>query len=130
MAVVGIVVGLVIVWAGLVELVGWARARNRLVRVPGVVVGQADVGGRSAAVQSRAARFRFTTRDGRVVEAVSQLSSFPGPRPGTPVSVTYDPKNPQGTAEIGKVRSIKVVLSPLLIVGGLVLAAAAAMNLH
>lgn len=73
-------------------------------------------------IRSRAACFRFTTAEGQLIDAVSARSSFPGPRPGKQVSVLYDSADPQNSAEIAGVMTLKVLLSPTLIVGGAILA--------
>jgi hypothetical protein len=91
--------------------------------VTGVIVGHADPGtaldpgtvGRSAIVE-------FTTEDGTVVRSTSSAWSFPGPKVGTRVPVTYDPARPHDSAERSGVLSLKVVLSPLLVALGLGLA--------
>ena len=113
-------VGLVIVYGGAVELVGWFRARQRLRQVTGVVVAHIDspTGGGPGMV-SRAVVFEFTTEDGEVVRATSSASSFPAAKIGTRIPVVYDPRRPQGSAERAGVRSLKVVLSPLLVALGL-----------
>jgi len=120
MRIFGVVVGLVIVYGGAAELFGWLRARRRLRRVPGVIVGAVDdnpgPGG-----HRKAGRFRFTTDDGRVLTGVSSASTPRGPRVGKRVTVEYDPARPQD-ADIAGVKTLKLVLSPPLIIGGLVLA--------
>lgn len=97
--------------------------------MPGVVVGHVEVVRRSASSRSRAARLRFTTVDGRVLETVSDLSSFPGKKLGKQVTVAYDPDNPQRTADLAGVKLFKLALDPLLIAGGAVLAGFAAAQL-
>lgn len=121
-ALIGVAVGLVIVGGGCRDLLDQLRARRRTVRVPGVVVGHVDVGRPSPASHSRAARLRFTTADGQVIETVSDLSTFPGKKLGKRVTVAYDPTNPQRTADLVGVKRLKLVLDPLLIAGGAVLA--------
>lgn len=123
-AAVGVVMGLIIVYGGAAELFMWARARRRSVRVPGVIVGRVDVGGQTTAVQSRSARFRFTTAEGQVFEAVSEASSFPGPKPGKQVRVVYDPVDPGGTAELVGVKVFKVIAAPFIMAGGVAFAIA------
>jgi hypothetical protein len=120
-----IVVGLVIVYGGAAELVGHLRSRLRRQRTTAIVVGLVDVGrGLSAAnTANRSAVLRFTTRDGRQVEATSSMWSAPGPRVGSRLRVTYDPADPAGTAERAGVQRLKVLLAPLLIAGGAGLAA-------
>lgn len=119
-----IVVGLVIVYGGAAELVGHVRSRRRRRRTTAVVVGLVDVvrGLSAANTANRSAVLRFTTRDGREVEAVSSMWSAPGPRVGSRLPVTYDPADPAGTAERAGVQRVKVLLAPLLIAGGAVLA--------
>jgi hypothetical protein len=79
--------------------------------------------GPSPPSRSRAARLRFTTADGQVIETVSDLSTFPGKKLGKRVTVAYDPKNPQRSADLAGVKVLKLVPDPLLIAGGAVLAA-------
>jgi len=126
-AIIGVAVGLVIIWGGGSELLAWWRARRRLQRVTGVIVAREEfrdiaLSGQGPLVRSRAARFRFSTDEGQLIEAVSAKSSFLGPRPGKQVSVLYDPADPQNSAEIAGVMTLKVLLSPALIVGGAILA--------
>lgn len=120
--IIGVLVGIALIISGGRELLGWWSGHQRRVRVRGVFVGRQDVGGQRASVVSRAGRFRFTTREGHIVEAVSSLSTFPGPKPGKPVVISYDPVDPPGSAEVLSVFRSKVVISPLLIIGGAVLA--------
>jgi Protein of unknown function (DUF3592) len=116
-------VGLVIVYGGAAELVGWFRARRRFRQVTGVIVGHADPGTAvGPGTVSRSAVFEFTTEDGRVVRAVSSAWSFPGPKVGTRVRVAYDPADPHRSAERAGVGALKIALSPLLIALGLGLA--------
>jgi uncharacterized protein DUF3592 len=118
-----ILVGLVIVYAGMAELLGWFRARRRLRRVTGVVVGHTDPGtALDPGTAGRAAIVEFTTEDGSVVRSTSSAWSFPGPKVGTRVPVTYDPARPRDSAERTGVLSLKVILSPLLVALGLGLA--------
>ncbi|WP_018655756.1 DUF3592 domain-containing protein [Actinomadura flavalba] len=81
------------------SLVKDALAHRRLVRTRGVFVGRTDAAGTRPGVAARSGRFRFTTEQGRTVEATSRFYSFPGPRPGRPVTVIYDPARPEATAE-------------------------------
>jgi hypothetical protein len=85
--VIGILLGLLILFDGVVTLVKRARLRAWLRTAPGVFVGREDVIGSRPAVQSRSGRFRFTTEEGRVIEATSSFYSFPGPKPGRPVTI-------------------------------------------
>lgn len=121
-AMIGVLVGIVLIVGGGRELLDWWSGRLRRQRVRGVFVGRQNVGGQRPSVVSRAGRFRFTTREGHIVEAVSSLSTFPGPKPGKPVTISYDPVDPPGSAEVIGVLRFKVALSPLLILGGVVLA--------
>jgi hypothetical protein len=122
MGIIGVIVGLLIGWGGGSELLGWWRARHRVLKTVGVVVGRVEVLGQGAGVHNRAGCFRFTTAEGIVVEAVSARYSFPGPRPGKRVAIVYDPADPHGTAELAGTRAFKLALSPALIAGGMVLA--------
>jgi len=118
-ALLGIVVGAVLIWGSGRELFDYLRARRRLRRVSAVVVGRAEVS-RGPNTHSRSAVFRFTTEEGRPVETTSDLSTFPGKKVGTRLTVLYDPRDPE-EAEIAWVRLFKAVLSPLLMVGGVAL---------
>jgi hypothetical protein len=117
-------VGGALVYGGAAEIVSHVRARQRFERTVAVVVGLVDAGygARSARSRSRAAVLRFMTRHGQVVDSVSSLSSFPGPRVGKRFRVVYDPERPEGAERVG-VRRLKLALSPLLIAGGLALVA-------
>jgi hypothetical protein len=121
-AIVGIIFGLFVSWVGASELLDWWRARRRLRRVPGVIVAPEEVLGQGPGIHNRSGRFRFTTAEGRVVEAVSAKYSFPGPRPGKTVTVVYDSADPQGSAEIAGTYTFKIAMTPLFIAGGAVLA--------
>lgn len=117
-----VVLGLVAVYGGLVELVGWVRSRRRRIRVTAVIVGGHEPAWMNPGHRGRSAVFRFTTADGQVIDAVSSASTFPEPKAGRRIPVTYDPADPRRSAERVGVLWFKVVLSPLLIAGGLVLA--------
>ena len=112
-------VGAVIVYAGTAELVGWVRSRARLRRVTAEIVGLHEPIATSPSNRARSAVFRFTTERGEVVEAISSAWTWPVPRIGRRITVTYDPHDPQGTADQVGVRAVKALLSPLLIVLGL-----------
>jgi hypothetical protein len=86
------------------------------------IVGRHEPGWVNPGHRGRSAVFRFTTADGRVVDAVSSASTFPEPKVGRRIPVTYDPADPRRSAERVGVLAVKLVLSPLLIVGGRVLA--------
>lgn len=116
-------VGLALVYGGLVELLGWLRGRTRLQRTTGVVVGLVSPPAAGPNDRSRSARIRFTATDGRVVEFVSSAWSTPGPGVGTQVPVQYDPADPAATAERSGVSTAKLVLSPVLVLAGIGLAA-------
>jgi Protein of unknown function (DUF3592) len=116
-------IGLIIVYGGTVELVGWFRARRRLRWVTGVIVGHTDPGTAvDPGTVSRSAVFEFTTDDGAVVRATSSAWSFPGPKVGKRIRVSYDPAKPHSSSEPAGVLSLKVVLSPLLMALGFGLA--------
>jgi hypothetical protein len=121
-----IAIGLLVAFAGLRELAGYLRARRRLRRTGGVVVGHVDaVGGYAGGTSTtmRSARLRFATRTGEVIESVSSARSSRPPPVGTHVPVVYDPADPAGTADTTGTAAFKVALSPLLILGGLAFAA-------
>jgi hypothetical protein len=63
--------------------------------------------------------FRFTTAGGHVIDAISSAWTFPEPKRGARIPVTYDPADPQGSAEWAGVRMFKLTLAPLLIAFGL-----------
>ncbi|GAA3944222.1 hypothetical protein GCM10023085_27780 [Actinomadura viridis] len=120
--IVGSLVALAFVGGGLLETADRLRLQRRARRARGVFVAREDVlhpGG--PAVRTRAARFRFTTENGQVVERVSALTSFPGPKPGRSVDVVYDPARPQATAERVRVHQALLLIGPLLAVAGVVL---------
>lgn len=114
-----ILVGLLIAFGGAKELVDWLRRRSRVRRVTAVVVGLHNPAMVNPGQRGRAAVFRFTTEDGRAVDAVSSAATFPEPKVGQHVPVTYDPVDPQGTAERDGVRNFKIFFAPLLIIFGL-----------
>lgn len=118
-AVASAAMGVLLVYAGVGELRDWFRARSRLLRVPGVTVGSEEVLGRGPGVHNRSARFRFTTDQGKVIDKESSFYSFPGPKPGKRVTVSYDPERPWESAEIAWVARMKVLFSPLLAGGGI-----------
>jgi hypothetical protein len=116
-----IAIGLLVAFAGLRELAGHLRARRRLERTGGVVVGHVDTvagfaGGTSTSMRS--ARLRFTTKAGEVVESVGSARSSRSPPVGTGVAVVYDPADPAGTGDAARTAAVKILLSPLLILGG------------
>lgn len=88
------------------------KRHGRYVKVPGVIIGRRSTRGElgmGSGTYSRAAIFRFTTLDGRVVEAESRVSSFPGPKPGRPVTVIYDPDNPDEADTTGRMTIIWII---------------------
>lgn len=113
--VLGVVVGLMLVYAGAWELFWWLRARGRVRRVPGVVVGGEGSNGERAAV------FRFTTDDGEVITGVSALAGRREPRVGKRVTIAYNPVRPR-QADIAGLKVLLLWLAPVFIIGGLVLA--------
>lgn len=121
----GFVVGALFLGDSLLDTIKWLKRRGRLVRVPGVIVGLRDTRGEtggSPAAYQRAAIFRFTTLDGHVVEAESNVSSFPGPKPGKRVTVIYDPSHPGEAETTGRMLIIRI-LRVIGMVGGLLLLA-------
>lgn len=96
--------------------------RRRYQRASGVIVGRRDARGEqgmSPATHKRAAIFRFTTVDGRVIETESDVQSFPGPKPGKRVTVIYDPRKPYDAETAGRY-VIKLVVAPVVMAFGLV----------
>jgi uncharacterized protein DUF3592 len=118
-----VAVALVITYGGVAELVSWARSHRRRLRVTAVIVGHHEPVAVNPGSRGRSPVLRFTTRDGQVVDAVSSAYTFPEPKLGKRVPVTYDPADPRRSAERVGVLTFKVVvLSPLLVAGGLTLA--------
>jgi len=136
---IGLGVGLM-VFSG-ARLMRWFRLHDRLVEATGVVIppgqgqltpvelqGARRVGPKSFAlflpqrhalvhtgVHPRAARFRFTTAAGQVVESVSAYNSIPRPpEPGTEIRIVYDPADPRRTAERADVWRFLSLAQPLL----------------
>ena len=123
LAIGGVLVGAWLVIGPGLELLKMVRTRGTYVRVPGVIVGRRDARGeqgRSPGTHSRAAIFRFTTKDGRVIEAESDVQSVPGPKPGTRVTVIYDPRKPHEAETTGRF-AITAVVVPAMMIGGVVL---------
>jgi hypothetical protein len=118
-----VLVGLVIAYGGMAELMIWLRSRDRLRRVTAVIVDLHTPTAAGPGHLGRSPVFRLSTEDGRFIDAVSSAWTFPAPRIGRRIGVTYDPLDPQGTAEWAGVRIFKLILSPLLILFGLGLAA-------
>jgi hypothetical protein len=131
-------------------LVRWFRLHDRFVEATGVVIppgqgrltpveleGARRVGAKSFAifvpqrhtlvhsgVHPRAARFRFTTADGQVIESVSAFSSIPRPpESGTEIKIVYDPADPQHTAERADVWRFVSLAQPLLFTFGAIMVA-------
>jgi len=116
----GIALGIAFIYGGVHELVQRLRLQRKLVRAQGVFVGHDDVAAHGAGIHARAGRFRFVTQDGRTVESVSAMYSFPGPKPGRPVTVVYDPARPERTAErLGVHRFLLVAGGPMLMAIGM-----------
>lgn len=104
----------------LYQIVKRLKRHGRYVKVPGVIIGRRSTRGElgmGSGTYSRAAIFRFTTLDGRVVEAESNVSSFPGPKPGRPVTVIYDPHDPDEAETTGRMRIIWIVRI-IVMIGG------------
>lgn len=127
----GLVIGLFVFASAALRLLSRIRARHRYARVPGVIVGRRDARGESGAAPGthrRAAVFRFTALDGRVIETESNVQSFPGPKPGKHVTVVYDPQRPYGAEPAGR-SVILMLLLPVLMAIGLAIAVAVLGNL-
>ncbi|MEU4827522.1 DUF3592 domain-containing protein [Actinomadura sp. NPDC023710] len=124
---IGVLLGAAIFCGGVYEAVKRLRLQGRMLRAPGVFVGRDEVMGPGGpSTTSRVGRFRFTTPQGRRVEASSSLYSFPGPKPGRAVTVVYDPASPEDTAERLGVHYLQLIaVGPLLMAVG---AAVAAVN--
>ncbi|MFI0356814.1 DUF3592 domain-containing protein [Actinomadura sp. 9N407] len=116
---IGVAIGLYVAYAGVSMLVAKIRLQLRGPRVPGVVAGRTDAAATRPGVVSRSGVVRFTTEDGRTVEATSSVHSFPGPKVGRQVTVVYDPKRPERTGErIGVHLFLLLVGAPLFIAVG------------
>ena len=121
-SVIGLLFGVFVLVVVLAELFSTLRRRRRYVRVPGVFVATRDARGelgQSPAIHKRAAYFRFTTLDGRVVTAESRVQSFPGPKAGKRCTVLYDPERPYKAETTGRLVAILVFFLPLGTVLGL-----------
>lgn len=120
-SVIGMLFGLFVLGVVVAELFTTVRRRMRSVRAPGVYVATRDVnggfGGHNA--HSRAAAFRFVTRDGRDMVVESRVTAFPGPRPGKRVTVLYDPDRPHKAETTGRSVAILVFFLPLGLALGL-----------
>ncbi|MGP4023822.1 hypothetical protein [Actinomadura sp. 3N407] len=123
---IGVLLGAAIFCGGVYEVVRRLRLQSRMLRATGVFVGRDEVMGPGGpGTASRVGRFRFTTLQGRPVEASSSLYSFPGPKPGRSVTVIYDPARPEDTAERLGVHYLQLVaIGPLLMAVGVAVAAA------
>jgi hypothetical protein len=114
-----ILVGLAIAYGGVKELVDWLRRGSRLRRVTAVIVDLYEPIAVKPGHRGRSPVFRFTTDEGQVIDAISSAWSFPEPKVGTRIPVSYDPADPQRSAERVGVRTFKLIfLSPLLIAFG------------
>ncbi|WP_158718767.1 DUF3592 domain-containing protein [Streptomyces griseus] len=82
-----------LIWGSVTEVTGYLRSRSRLVRTTGVVIGVDEEETRPG-VRRRSALFRFTTDDGETIETVSSAQTWPGPKVGALIPVTYDPEHP------------------------------------
>lgn len=119
----GIAFGGFIIYHAGYEILSWLKQRSRLARVPGVIIGKRDTRGElgmGPATYSRAAIFRFTTRDGQVIEAESRLSSFPGPKPGKKVTVVYDPNHPDEADTTGR-KAVYLIIGMIIFLVGVAL---------
>lgn len=121
-SIIGMLFGVFVLIVLLTHFVTLLRRRSRSVRVPGVFVATRDARGelgQSPSVHKRAAYFRFTTLDGRVVQAESRVQSFPGPKPGKRVMVMYDPARPYKAETTGRFAATLGLFLPLGIALGL-----------
>lgn len=127
----GVLLGVAVFCGGAYEVVTRLRLQKRMLRATGVFVGWDDVlspGGPSTT--SRAARFRFTTAQGRPFETTSSLSSYPGPQLGKSMTVIYDPADPEDTAERLVVHYLQMfTVGPLLMAVGVAVVAVNAVAL-
>lgn len=114
-----LLVGLVVAYGGVVELIGWLRGRSRRRRTLAVVVGAVEPGATAPGTRARSPVFRFQTDDGRVVDAVSSAWTPLPPKAGKRIPVVYDPAEPQATAERVGVLRVKLALTPFVIGLGL-----------
>ncbi|GAA1561531.1 hypothetical protein GCM10009678_50490 [Actinomadura kijaniata] len=116
---IGVAFGAFVVVQGVRAMVEYLRLHLRGERVPGVIVGSRDAPG-SPGVRRRAGVFRFTTRQGQTIERRSATYSPRGPRPGTAVTVVYDPARPEKRAERAGITLLMVTaLTPLMIAVGI-----------
>jgi hypothetical protein len=109
--------GLFLAVAGCRELLSLRSFRRRALRAPGLVVGLR----RDGVPDEGAACYpiiRFTTLDGRQVEARARIGGNPPLcRPGRQVTVLYDPARPADISLSGPVGSGAVFFGILLCVG-------------
>ena len=127
----GLVIGLFLIVMPTWDLLQKWRRRRHYRRAPGIIVGLRDAGGEMGnrpSTASRAAIFRFTMEDGRVIETESNVTSFPGPKPGSRVTVLYDPRRPYDAETTGRF-AIVMALMPLLIAFGVFLVVLSLANL-
>jgi hypothetical protein len=114
-----VLVGIAIAYGGVAELMIWLRSRHRLRRVTAMIVDLHTPAAVGPGHLGRSPVFRFMTDDGQVIDAVSSAWAFPVPKIGRRIPVTYDPVDPQGSAEWVGIQIFKLILSPLLIAFGL-----------
>ncbi|WP_158079097.1 DUF3592 domain-containing protein [Actinomadura sp. CNU-125] len=93
------------------------RIRTRGRRTTGVIVGHKAIKD-SETGTTYAAVFRFTTEDGRTVEAVSTLSTSWRRGIGREVALIYDPADPEGTADRPGSHRLNLVFIPTLLAWG------------
>lgn len=127
-AVLALLMGLAMIRAGGLILVEWFRSRSRVRRAAGIIIDRRE-GPTEPGIRSQEGIFRFTTEDGRVITKDSSFYSYPGPRIGKQVTVVYDPVHPEKSAEIAWVRRLWLILSPLLVAGGVALCVTGVMPL-
>ncbi|MFI8327991.1 DUF3592 domain-containing protein [Streptomyces filamentosus] len=105
-----ILLGGALIWGSAAEVSGYLRSHSRLVRTTGVVIGIDEEETRPG-VRRRSALFRFTTDDGETIETVSSAQTWPGPKVGAPIPITYDPERPWDAERTG-VLVFKLCLMP------------------
>jgi hypothetical protein len=111
-------------YAGIGELTGWLRRRARLRRATAMIVGLHEPASVDPGNLARAPIYRFTTDDGRIVDACSSVWAYPPPKVGKRVTIAYDPADPQASAETVRMQTFKaLVIAPIVVIVGLVLTA-------
>jgi hypothetical protein len=114
-----ILAGLGIAYGGVAKLLIRRRSRARLRHVTAEIVDLHEPIAVHPGHRGRSPVFRFTTEEGHVIDAISAAWIFPEPGVGTRIPGSYDPLDPQRSAERVGVRVFKLILAPLLIALGL-----------